>query len=113
MGGNVWQREFPAVIPKAFFALQPPGLPVVPPNVRLVLVGDHFQLEWDSTSDASGYVVYVGLDSSVGPGNAVRILDVPEANAVEIFGLDPGIKYYIAISATNAAGEGPLAPDGL
>jgi hypothetical protein len=60
MGGDVWQAEFNAIIPKAFFTLYPPGLPPPPPNVRLVLVGDHFQLEWDSTSDAAGYVVYVG-----------------------------------------------------
>lgn len=106
MGGAVWQAEFNAAFPRAFFTLHPASLPVAPPNVRLIPVGDHFQLEWDSTSDAAGYVVYIGLTPAVGPGNAVRVLNVPLANAVEILGLDPGKTYYVAITATNAQGEG-------
>ncbi|MEI7908342.1 MAG: hypothetical protein WCK77_01770 [Verrucomicrobiota bacterium] len=109
LGGDAWQAEFQATPPRAFFRLQAPGLPVAPPNPRLVMVGDHFQLEWDSTSDAAGYVVYVGLSPDVGPVNSLLRLVVPLANAVEIQGLTAGGTYFITVAATNGAGEGPPA----
>jgi hypothetical protein len=46
----------------------------------------------------------------VGPGNSILQLAIPAANALEITGLMPGQQYYITIAATNAAGEGALAP---
>ena len=106
LSGNTWQAEIPVTLPRAFFRVQPATTPVPPPNVRLTLVGDHFRLEWDSTSDAAGYAAYVGTAPGTGPGNFLQRLVLPLANVLEINGLTAGQKYYIVIAATNLAGEG-------
>ena len=107
--GNFWQAEFLASPVRAYFRVQPAVIPVAPPNVRLVMTGDHFRLEWDSTSDAAGHAVYIGQSPNVGPGNFLQRLPLPLANALEITGLTAGQSYYITIAATNAVGEGATA----
>lgn len=105
-----WEAEFLPDPTRAFFKVEPATTPLPPPNVRLVMVGDHFRLEWDSQCDASGYLVYVGTTPDVGPLNHLQSLSLPLANALEITGLTAGQTYYIAIAAKNAAGEGAPAP---
>ena len=41
-------------------------LSAVPPGVRLTKSAGHFRLLWDSSPDATGYVVYVGRTASAG-----------------------------------------------
>ena len=107
--GNYWQAEFLTSPARAFFRVQPAATPVPPSNVRLIMTGDHFRLEWDSTSDAAGYTVYIGLTQGTGPGSYLQRLTLPLANVLEITGLTSGQTYYLAIAATNAAGEGAPA----
>ncbi len=105
-----WQVEVPGGAARAFFKVEPAVTPLPPPNVRLVMTGDHFRLEWDSSCDAAGYMVYVGLTPDVGPQNHSLSLPLPMANGLEITGLNPGQTYYITIAAINAAGEGAPGP---
>ena len=107
--GDYWQAEFAANPARAFFKVESAATPVPPPNFTLVMTGDHFRLEWDSTCDASGYVVYVGLSPDTGPGNYLQRLPLPLANALDITGLTAGQTYYITIAAKNPAGEGAPA----
>lgn len=43
--GGFWQAEFLLNLPR-LFRVYPAAPPVPPPNVRLVMTGDHFRLEW-------------------------------------------------------------------
>ena len=58
-------------------------------------------VSWDSLDGVSEYTVYVGTDS----GNMTR-RGTPTTASFTITGLTPDTVYYIAVSATNASGEG-------
>ena len=62
-----WQAAFEMIPPRAFFKIVPALPPVAPPNFLLVASGGVFRLEWDSTCDAAGYIVYIGTSANVGP----------------------------------------------
>jgi len=107
---DTWQAAFEMIPPKAFFKIVPAIPPVAPPNFRLVSVGGIFRLEWDSTDDAAGYVVYIGTSANVDPANHVQSVTLSRVNSLEIDGLTAGLTYYLTIAATNFSGQGPAAP---
>ncbi len=90
------QRAHPAVG-------APSGLRVVPSDGLL-------RMEWSSTFAATSYTLYVGLDANVGPGNAVLVQALGNANRFVVDGLVVGQRYEFTVSATGPAGEGPTAP---
>lgn len=107
---DCWQASFEMIPPKAFFKIVPAIPPVAPPNFKLVSVGGIFRLEWDSTDDAAGYVVYIGTSANVDSANHVQSLTLKQSNSLEIDGLTAGLTYYITIAANNFAGRSQAAP---
>jgi len=107
---NNWRAAFEMVPPRAFFKVVAAGLPVVPPDFQLIAAGGIFRLEWGSTSDASGYVVYIGTNSGVGPGNFLQQIPLGQLNSLEIDGLTAGQTYFLTVVATNGSGQSPVAP---
>ena len=110
LGGDWWEVEAPTNETRVFYKADPPAVPTLAPqNVRLVMDGDSFRLEWDSAHEAAGYVVYAGLDPNVGPSNYERRVVLGNANSMLIEGLTNGQAYYITIAHINPAGTGPVA----
>ena len=110
LGDDWWEVEAPTNETRVFYKADPPITPTLPPqNVRLVMDGNSFRLEWDSAHEAAGYVVYAGPDASVGPSNYERRAVLGNANSMLIEGLTNGQAYYITIAHMNPAGTGPVA----
>lgn len=107
---DTWQAAFEMIPPKAFFKIVPAIAPVAPPNFRLVSTDGIFRLEWDSTCDASGYVVYIGTSANVDPANYLQSLTLGQVNSLEVDGLTAGQTYFITVAATNFSGQSPIAP---
>lgn len=105
-----WQAAFEMIPPKAFFKIVSALPPVAPPNFLLVASGGIFRLEWDSTCDAAGYIVYIGTSANVGPANYLQNLTLGQVNSLEIDGLTAGLTYFITVVATNFSGQGAAAP---
>ena len=53
-------------------------------------------------TDLSGYTIYYGTKPGVYP--KTQSIDDPSATRAVITGLQPGVHYFVAISANNAAG---------
>ena len=104
-----WQAAFEMTPPRAFFKIVRAIPPVAPPNLLLISAGGIFRLEWDSTCDAAGYVVYIGTSANVGPSNYLQSLTLGQVNSLEIDGLTAGQTYFITVAATNFSGQGPIA----
>jgi hypothetical protein len=110
LGGDWWEVEAPTNETRVFYKADAPITPTLPPqNVRMVMDGNSFRLEWDSAHEAAGYVVYAGPDASVGPSNYERRVVLGNANSMLIEGLTNGQAYYITIAHINPAGTGPVA----
>ena len=70
LGGDWWEVEAPTNETRVFYKADPPAVPTLPPqNVRMVMEGNAFRLEWDSAHEATGYVVYAVPDASVEPSD--------------------------------------------
>ena len=103
-----WRGTFEMVPPKAFFKLVSDAPPqAAPTGFRVVRLDGRLQLEWGSTFDAAGYVVFVESMTQGGSAEGLRRIMVPVGNSLEIDGLESGKQYRLSIAAMNFAGEGP------
>ena len=85
-------------------------LPPAPQNVRATTgTGNQVWLDWSSVPGASGYRVYAGTSSGVGPGVTAPVeVPPPDPNFSPLFKHDcpAGTTCYYVVTAVNAAGEG-------
>jgi len=95
-----------------------PSIPLIPPkgltaeNVRTMAVS----IVWNAvnSTDLAGYKVYYDTDSKeppyegTGADGGKSPIDVGKVTSYRLFGLKPGTKYYIAITAYNTSGAESL-----
>jgi hypothetical protein len=92
-------------------ACSPPSSSGIPPlgtasaTGKLVVSWQPSTKNTDGTplTDLTGYTVYYGTQPGVYTKS--QSVDDPSATHAIIHGLQPGVRYYVAVSANNAAGR--------
>lgn len=79
-----------------------PAPPLAPLNIRAEAGNGQITAHWDNSDGAVSYNLYYATTPNVGKTNGIKLSG---ASPLVVPGLTSGTKYYLAVTAENAAGE--------